>query len=141
VAFEEIAAQFRKTRLDGEVHPFLSDMPAAFTEADVIVGRSGMGAVSELAAAGKPSILIPLPTASDQHQLRNAEALEQIGAARVVIDSEWTGWRFVQEVTSLWNEAGRLEKMSAAARSFAKPDAARRAADILESLVLARGVT
>jgi UDP-N-acetylglucosamine--N-acetylmuramyl-(pentapeptide) pyrophosphoryl-undecaprenol N-acetylglucosamine transferase len=85
--------------------------------------------------------LIPLPTASDQHQLKNAQALEQIGAARVIVDSEWTGWRFVQEVTSLLGEAGRLEKMSAAARSFAKPDAARKAAGVLESLIVAKGVS
>ena len=52
-------------------------MPRAFAAADLIVSRAGAGAVSELAAAGKPSILVPLPTASDQHQLRNAEAFEK----------------------------------------------------------------
>ncbi len=54
---------------------------------------SGMGAVSELAAAGKPSILVPLPGASDQHQLRNAEALAAAGAARLVLDDEMNGAR------------------------------------------------
>jgi UDP-N-acetylglucosamine--N-acetylmuramyl-(pentapeptide) pyrophosphoryl-undecaprenol N-acetylglucosamine transferase len=139
--YDEISELFRGSQVEGEVHPFLSDMPAAFAEADIVVSRSGMGAVSELAAAGKPSILIPLPTASDQHQLKNAQVLEQIGAARLVPDSEWTGWRFVQEVKSLLGEPGRLEKMSAAVRSFAKPDAARKAADVLESLIAARGVS
>ena len=61
-------------------------MPAAFAEADLVVSRAGMGAVSELAAAGKPSILVPLPTASDQHQLRNAQAFEKAGAARLVLE-------------------------------------------------------
>jgi UDP-N-acetylglucosamine--N-acetylmuramyl-(pentapeptide) pyrophosphoryl-undecaprenol N-acetylglucosamine transferase len=114
-------------------------MPAAFEQADLVISRAGMGAVSELAAAGKPSILIPLPTASDQHQLKNAEAMEHAGAARLVTDAEWTGERFVNEVISLLDEPGRLEKMSAAARAFAHPGAARRAADVLESFAAKKG--
>ena len=74
-AYEELAPRFRASGVSGEIHAFLDDMPAAFAEADLVVSRAGMGAVSEIAAAGKPSILVPLPTASDQHQLRNAEAL------------------------------------------------------------------
>lgn len=131
--FEEIAAKFHSSGMEGEIQPFLKDMPAAFAEADLIVSRAGMGSVSELAAAGKPSILIPLPTASDQHQLKNALALEEAGAARLVTDPEWTGQRFVREVASLLAEPAKLEKMSIAARAFAKPDAARKAADVLES--------
>jgi len=137
--FEEIATRFRASGVEGEIQPFLQDMPAVFAQADIIVSRAGAGAVSELAAAGKPSILIPLPTASDDHQLRNAQALEQAGAARLVLDADWNGQRFVDEVSSLISEAGRLERMSIAARSFAKPDAARRAADVLESLLVTRG--
>ena len=93
-----------------------------------------MGAVSELAAAGKPSILVPLPGASDQHQLKNAQAFEHGGAARLVLDREMTGARLVEEVTRLIETPGLLEKMGAAARAFAKPGAARRAADVLESV-------
>ncbi len=137
--YEELAARFEATAVTGEMHPFIADMPAVFSQADVVVSRAGMGAVSELAAAGKPSILIPLPTAADQHQLRNAQALEAVGAARVVLDAEWTGERFVREVVALAGDPGRLEKMAAAARTFAKPDAARRAADVLESFILGEG--
>lgn len=137
--FEELAAGFRAASVDGEIQPFLNDMPAAFAQADLIVSRAGAGAVSELAAAGKPSILIPLPTASDDHQSRNAQAMERAGAARLIPDAEWTGARFAQEVESLLREPGRLEKMSTAARTFAKPDAARRAASILESFAAVRG--
>lgn len=133
--FEELASKFRAAGIAGDIQPFLHDMPEAFAHADIVVSRAGAGAVSELAAAGKPSILIPLPTASDDHQLRNARALEQAGAARLVTDAEWSGQRFVDEVRSLLAEPGRLEKMSTAARTFAKPNAARCAADVLESLV------
>ena len=94
-----------------------------------------MSTVSELAAAGKPSILVPLPTAADQHQLRNAEAMERIGAARMVLDAEFSGQRLVEEVLRLSREPGLLENMGQAARSFARPDAARRAADVLEGFI------
>jgi UDP-N-acetylglucosamine--N-acetylmuramyl-(pentapeptide) pyrophosphoryl-undecaprenol N-acetylglucosamine transferase len=119
--------------MDGVITAFLDDMPRAFSEADLVISRSGMGTVSELAAAGKPSILVPLPTASDQHQLRNAEAFEKAGAARLIQQSELTGARLVEEVTELAASPGLLDAMGAAARAFAKPGAAQRAADVLES--------
>src|SRR6185295_15903172 len=100
-AYEELAPRFRATRMQGEIKPFLEDMAGAFAAADLIVSRAGMGTVSELAAAGKPSILVPLPTASDQHQLRNAEAMERAGAALLIPDSELTGARLVEEVARL----------------------------------------
>ena len=133
-AFEELAPKFRASGIDGEIAPFFTDMPRAFAEADLIVSRAGMGAVSELAAAGKPSILVPLPTAADQHQLRNAEAFVKAGAASLVLDAELTGERLVAEVTRLASEPGLLEKMGQSARSFAKPGAAQRAAAVLEAL-------
>ena len=132
-AYEELAPRFRASGMDGEISAFLDDMPRAFAEADLVVSRSGMGAVSELAAAGKPSILVPLPTASDQHQLRNAEAFEKTGAARLVLDAEMTGQRLVDEVMRLAAKPGMLEKMCEAARASAHPGAASRAADVLES--------
>jgi UDP-N-acetylglucosamine--N-acetylmuramyl-(pentapeptide) pyrophosphoryl-undecaprenol N-acetylglucosamine transferase len=115
--------------------PFLADMPVSFASADVVVSRAGMSTVSELAAAGKPSILVPLPTAADQHQLRNAEAMERIGASRMVLDAEFSGQRFLDEVMRLAREPALLENMGEAARSFAKPGAARRAAEVLESFI------
>ena len=132
-AYEQFASGFRASGIDGEISPFLADMPAAFASADIVVSRAGMSTVSELAAAGKPSILVPLPTAADQHQLRNAEAMERIGAARMVLDAEFSGQRLVEEVTRLSQSPDLLNVMGQAARGFAKPDAARRAADVLES--------
>jgi UDP-N-acetylglucosamine--N-acetylmuramyl-(pentapeptide) pyrophosphoryl-undecaprenol N-acetylglucosamine transferase len=134
--YSEIAPKFNESGMPGEVAEFLTDMPRAFSEADLVVSRAGMGAVSELAAAGKPSILVPLPGASDQHQLKNAEAFERGGAARLVLDREMTGARLVEEVTQLIESPGLLEKMGMAARAFAKPAAARRAADVLESVAV-----
>jgi UDP-N-acetylglucosamine--N-acetylmuramyl-(pentapeptide) pyrophosphoryl-undecaprenol N-acetylglucosamine transferase len=133
-AFAELAPRFRASGVSGEIHAFLDKVAAAFAPAHLVVSRSGMGAVSELAAAGRPSILVPLPTASDQHQLRNAEALERAGAALLIPDREMTGARLAQEITRLASQPARLEAMARAARTFARPGAARRVAEILESL-------
>lgn len=133
-AFEEIRAEFAQSGLEGEIVPFIADMPAAFAEADLVVCRAGAGAVSELAAAGKPSILSPFPFAADQHQLRNAEAFSRVGAALLVLDRDMTGAHLFKEVTRLASTPGVLERMSAAARSMARPHAAQRAADLLEEL-------
>ena len=133
-AFADLAPKFQASGVAGEISAFLDDMPGAFAAADVIVSRSG-GTVSEIAAAGKPSILVPLPTAADQHQLRNAQAFEKAGAARLVLDSEMTGARLVEEVTRLASAPGVLEKMGVAARALAKPGAAGRAADVLEGFI------
>jgi UDP-N-acetylglucosamine--N-acetylmuramyl-(pentapeptide) pyrophosphoryl-undecaprenol N-acetylglucosamine transferase len=138
--YSELAPKFNQSGMPGEAAEFLTDMPRAFSEADLVVSRAGMGAVSELAAAAKPSILVPLPGASDQHQLKNAQAFERGGAARLVLDREMTGARLVEEATRIIESPGLLEKMGGAARVFAKPGAARRAAEVLESIA-ARSAT
>jgi UDP-N-acetylglucosamine--N-acetylmuramyl-(pentapeptide) pyrophosphoryl-undecaprenol N-acetylglucosamine transferase len=131
---EEMRQAFAASGLEGEVTPFLADMPAAFGEADLVVSRSGAGAVSELAAAGKPSILVPFPFAANDHQARNAEAIERSGAARLVRDVEMNGERLFTLVRDLAATEGELERMGAAARQFARPRAAARAAEVLEEV-------
>jgi UDP-N-acetylglucosamine--N-acetylmuramyl-(pentapeptide) pyrophosphoryl-undecaprenol N-acetylglucosamine transferase len=133
-AWSQTEEEFKGSGLEGQVVPFLSDMAEAFQRCDIVVCRSGAGAVAELAAAGKASILVPFPFAADDHQLRNAEAFAKAGAARLVLDREMTGERFFREVTAMAGEPDLLERMGEAARSFAKPWAAQRAADILEEL-------
>ncbi|HEY6341115.1 MAG TPA: undecaprenyldiphospho-muramoylpentapeptide beta-N-acetylglucosaminyltransferase [Bryobacteraceae bacterium] len=115
-----------------DVCAFIEDMPGAFARADLVLCRAGMSTLSELAAAGKPSILVPFPGASDQHQLRNAEAFERAGAARLVLDREMNGTRLVEEVMRLVHAPEKLIAMGEAARRLAKPGAARRAAQVLE---------
>jgi UDP-N-acetylglucosamine--N-acetylmuramyl-(pentapeptide) pyrophosphoryl-undecaprenol N-acetylglucosamine transferase len=133
-ACDELRAAFEASGIDGEVLPFIADMPAAFAEADLIVCRSGAGAVAELAAAGKPSILSPFPFAADQHQLRNAEAFVRAGAARLVEDRDMTGGKLFETVAGLAADPATLARMGAAARGLAHPGAARRAAEVLEEV-------
>src|SRR5579872_1753832 len=139
-AFEALAKKFNESGLGGRIVPFIDDMPAAFAEADLVICRAGAGAVAELAAAGKPSVLVPLPHAADQHQLRNAEAFSRSGAARLVLDHEMDGGRFFEEVRKLASQPGVLKHMGEQARTFAHPGAARRAAEIVEEAVAAAAV-
>ncbi len=138
-AFDELARGFRESGLRGEVTAFIADMPAAFARAHLVVGRSGASAVAELAAAGKPSILVPFPFAADGHQRKNAESLAAVGAARVILDEEMSGRRLFDEVTAIAGDPAALARMGAAAKSQARPGAAARAADILEGIARRSG--
>ena len=131
--FGELKSAWQEAGLEGEISPFILNMPAAFSQADLIVCRSG-GTVSEVAAAGKPSVMIPFPFAADQHQLRNAEAFERAGAARMVLDRDWTGERMFAIIRELFSDRAQLAAMGAAARKLARPGAAKRAADVLEEV-------
>jgi UDP-N-acetylglucosamine--N-acetylmuramyl-(pentapeptide) pyrophosphoryl-undecaprenol N-acetylglucosamine transferase len=134
----ELAREFAASGLQGDVVAFIEDMPSAFGDADLVVCRAGAGAVAELAAAGRPAILVPFPYAADDHQWKNAEAAARVGAARLVPDGELTGERLFREVTELASRPDRLEQMGRAARTLARPDAARRAADRLEEAAAGR---
>jgi UDP-N-acetylglucosamine--N-acetylmuramyl-(pentapeptide) pyrophosphoryl-undecaprenol N-acetylglucosamine transferase len=133
-AYAGIAREFAESGVEGEVLPFIEDMPGAFAAADLVICRSGASAVAEIAAAGKAAILVPFPFAAYDHQTRNAQVLARAGAARLVPDREFTGEKLFQEVTALAGEPGALELTGEAARRFARPGAAARAADSLEEL-------
>lgn len=132
--FESIAREFAETGLAGQIVPFFDDMPAAFSRADLIVCRAGASAVAELAAAGKAAILVPFPSAADQHQLRNAESRARERAAILVPDCEMNGQRLYAEIAKLAADPQLLESMGQQARVFAHPHAAERAAEILEQV-------
>jgi UDP-N-acetylglucosamine--N-acetylmuramyl-(pentapeptide) pyrophosphoryl-undecaprenol N-acetylglucosamine transferase len=111
--------------LTARVEPFLYDMDREMAAADVIVCRAGATTLAELMAAGRAAILIPLPTATDDHQRKNAEALVKQGAARAIDQRELTGPRLAQEVMSLAGDEAARTRTAEAARRLARPDAAR----------------
>jgi UDP-N-acetylglucosamine--N-acetylmuramyl-(pentapeptide) pyrophosphoryl-undecaprenol N-acetylglucosamine transferase len=90
--------------------------------------------VAEIAAAAKPAILVPFPYAADNHQQKNAEALQRAGAARMVLDRDMHGARLFDEVKTLVADTGALDRMTEAVRRFARPGAAERAAEVLEEV-------
>jgi UDP-N-acetylglucosamine--N-acetylmuramyl-(pentapeptide) pyrophosphoryl-undecaprenol N-acetylglucosamine transferase len=100
-------------------------MPGFFARADLVLCRSGASTVAEIAAAGKPAIFVPFPLAADDHQRRNAEAMEQKQAAVVLEETSLDEVWLVDTVCALLEDATRLERMSVAARAMAHPNATR----------------
>jgi UDP-N-acetylglucosamine--N-acetylmuramyl-(pentapeptide) pyrophosphoryl-undecaprenol N-acetylglucosamine transferase len=115
-----------------QVQAFVDDMPARFADAHLVMARSGASSVAELAAAGKPSLLVPFAAAADQHQKRNAESMVEAGAAVMLEEPDLAvQGRLLGSLTGLLNNPERLVTMGAAARTQAHPDAAERIADRL----------
>jgi UDP-N-acetylglucosamine--N-acetylmuramyl-(pentapeptide) pyrophosphoryl-undecaprenol N-acetylglucosamine transferase len=117
------------------VEPFLNDMPARFAQAHLVMARSGASTVAELAAAGKPALLVPFAAAADNHQKRNAEVMVAAGAASMLdeLDLEVPG-KLLDALTGLLSSPQTLAAMAGAARTQAHPDAAARIADRLAEL-------
>ena len=120
-----------------QVLPFLDDMPSRFAQARLVMARSGASTVAELAAAGKPSLLVPFAAAADEHQKRNAEEMVNAGAAVMLEEGELElpGW-LLGALVGLLTSPERLEAMAEAARSQAHPGAAERIADRLSMLAI-----
>ena len=118
-----------------QVRPFLDDMPAQFGRAHLVMARSGASTVAELAAAGKPALLVPFAAATDAHQQRNAEAMVEAGAAAMLEEHELeTPGKLVAALVGLLQAPEQLQQMAAAARKQAHPGAAERIAEMLAGL-------
>jgi UDP-N-acetylglucosamine--N-acetylmuramyl-(pentapeptide) pyrophosphoryl-undecaprenol N-acetylglucosamine transferase len=120
-----VRAAYEQAGLVADVESFYDDMGEKICRADVIVCRAGATTLAELTAAGKAAILVPLPTATDDHQRRNAEALAASGAAEVLLQSKLTGPAVAQRILALADDRRARARMAAAARALARPDAAR----------------
>lgn len=125
---------YAQAGVSARVEPFLYEMDREMKAADVVVARAGATTLSELAAAGRPAVLVPLPTATDDHQRRNAEAFARAGAAVVLDQRTLTGEAMAAVVLGLARDAGRRHEMSARARALARPDAAALIADRVQAL-------
>jgi UDP-N-acetylglucosamine--N-acetylmuramyl-(pentapeptide) pyrophosphoryl-undecaprenol N-acetylglucosamine transferase len=122
--YAEAQAAYLRMMVSAAVSAFIDDMPAAFARADLLLCRSGASTVAEITAAGKPAIFVPLPTAADDHQTRNATTLADANAARLLPQSELTGERLAAEIATLLRDQPLMARISGAARSFARPNAA-----------------
>jgi UDP-N-acetylglucosamine--N-acetylmuramyl-(pentapeptide) pyrophosphoryl-undecaprenol N-acetylglucosamine transferase len=122
---EMVRAGYRAAGIQADVEPFFYDMGQQLGNADLIVCRAGATTLAEVAAAGRAAILIPLPTATDDHQRKNAEALAASGAADVLLQRDATGSTLAKRILSLASDEAARTQMARAARSLARPDAAR----------------
>jgi len=130
---EASRAIYRDAGIEAEVAPFFRDMATQLSQAHLVIGRAGASTCAELAVAAMPSILIPLKIATDDHQRLNAKLLSDVSAAEVLLEDDVTVEALSTAVAGVLANPGRLVAMSAAARSVAIPDAARRLADLAEA--------
>ena len=120
---------YRDAGIEARVETFLFEMDREMTAADIVVARAGATTLSELAAARRPAILVPLPTATDDHQRKNAEVIARAGGAEVIDERQLTGELLAQRIVALAADPARRERMAAAMQKLARPDAAARIAD------------
>jgi UDP-N-acetylglucosamine--N-acetylmuramyl-(pentapeptide) pyrophosphoryl-undecaprenol N-acetylglucosamine transferase len=134
VMFDDVRAAYEAAGWEADVRPYISNMAEAFDKADLIISRAGATTCAELVAAGRAAILIPLPTAADDHQRKNAEALIKAGAAKMILQSELNGERVSSEVRHEVDEPQQIAGMSAAAKKLGRPDAAEAVYELIDEL-------
>lgn len=117
-----------------EVKPYISNMVDEFANSDLIICRAGATSCAEIAAAGRAALLIPLPTAADDHQRKNAEALERNGAAQMLLQKDLSGKTLAEKISTLINSPEKITAMAAAAKRLAKADAAEVTVNLIEDL-------
>lgn len=131
---ESVRATYVNANVRAELAPFFKDIPQRMAQAHLVIGRSGVGTVSELAAIGRPAILIPYPFATDDHQTANASVLAKAGAAWLIQQHDLTSEKLSLLVAEIFARPEELAKRAAAALSLGKPDAAERLADLVDKI-------
>ncbi len=134
--FDRIKEEYGRAGFgNSDVRPYIAEMVAEFEKTDLIISRAGATTCAEVAAAGKAAIMIPLPTAADDHQRKNAAALQTAGAVRMILQSDLSGERLAEEIKTFINSPGKISEMEKAAKSLARKDAAETTVDIIEDLI------
>jgi UDP-N-acetylglucosamine--N-acetylmuramyl-(pentapeptide) pyrophosphoryl-undecaprenol N-acetylglucosamine transferase len=131
---DRVRTAYAQLSLAHELQPFFADMPAKIAEAHLVICRSGASTIAELGVIGRPAILVPLPHSIDNDQLRNAESFAKAGAGWVRPQSELTASETAAFLTRLRYEEDELQAAAQAALGHGKPDAAKRLADLVESI-------
>jgi UDP-N-acetylglucosamine--N-acetylmuramyl-(pentapeptide) pyrophosphoryl-undecaprenol N-acetylglucosamine transferase len=132
--YNAVRVAYAKREFSAEVLPFIENMAERFAQADLIVCRSGAITVAEISAAGRAAIFIPFGAATDAHQMRNADVMQNAGAARLLPQDELTPERLTNEIFSLLDPPSKIFEMEARAHSLAKPRAVEDIVDLLEQV-------
>jgi UDP-N-acetylglucosamine--N-acetylmuramyl-(pentapeptide) pyrophosphoryl-undecaprenol N-acetylglucosamine transferase len=135
--YNAVRVAYARREFRAEVVPFIENMAERFAQADLILCRSGAITTAEVAAAGRAAIFIPFGAATDAHQTRNAEAMQNAGAARLLPQTELTPERLTKEIFTLLDQPPRITEMEEQARRLARPRAVEDIVDLLEGLVRA----
>ena len=124
----------RSSFADADVRPYISNMVDEFEKSDLVICRAGATTCAELSAAGKAAIMIPLPTAADDHQRKNAEALQMAGAAKMILQRDLNGESLANEILDLIDQEEKISAMESATKKLARQDAAEVTVNIIEEL-------
>jgi len=131
---DRVRMRYVRAGIVAELAPFFADLPQRLAAAHLVVARSGASTVAELAAIGRPSVLVPYPYAADDHQTANARAFEATGACIVVPHASFTPSTLAGHLVALAEAPQRLAAMAAAAHQAGRPDAAARLADVVAEM-------
>ena len=132
---ERVTAAYATGGFQASAVPYIGAIKEAYEQADLVIGRAGASTVSEIAACGKASILIPLPTSAHDHQRHNARKFGEAGASILMEEAELTGQSLARTILSLRDDPTRVVTMERAASALAHPQAAARIADLVEELI------
>jgi UDP-N-acetylglucosamine--N-acetylmuramyl-(pentapeptide) pyrophosphoryl-undecaprenol N-acetylglucosamine transferase len=133
--YNAVRVAYARRQFQAEVVPFIENMAERFAQADVIVCRSGAITVAEVSASGRGAIFIPFGASTDAHQTRNAQVMQNAGAARLLPQDELTPERLTNEIFSLLDQPRRISEMEDRARSLARPRAVEDIVDVIEAVV------
>lgn len=132
--YNAVRVAYARRQFQAEVVPFIENMAERFAQADLIVCRSGAITVAEVSASGRAAIFIPFGAATDAHQARNAQAMQDAGAARLLPQVELTPERLTNEIFSLLDQPRRIQEMEERARALARPHAVEDIVGLLEGV-------
>lgn len=133
--FEKVSAAYKeKGWEDQNVTIYIDDMISQFSKTDLVVSRAGATTCAELSASGKAAILVPLPTAADDHQRNNAEALENNGGAKMILQADLNGESLSTSIAKFVRNPGLITAMEEKAKQLGKPDATKETVDLIEEL-------
>ncbi len=133
--FPEISQKVKGKGIGCAVYPFIEDMASAYAASDLVVSRAGALTLAEITACGKPSILIPFPFATADHQRHNAEALQKKGAARMILQKDLTAEKLSDEICSLLSDEIRLKQMTESSKKMERLEATSLLVDEMENLL------
>ncbi len=133
--YPEVTRKVKEKKIKGVVLPFIEDMGSAYAVSDIVVSRSGALTLAEITACGKPSILIPFPFATADHQRYNAEALQKQGAAKMILEKDLTAELLAHEIDNLLSDENRLRNMAEKSKKISRPEATSKLVDEMEKLL------
>jgi UDP-N-acetylglucosamine--N-acetylmuramyl-(pentapeptide) pyrophosphoryl-undecaprenol N-acetylglucosamine transferase len=134
--FDEVSRAYGRFKVTHDVRPFFYDMPAQFARSDLVISRAGATTLAEITIAGKPSILIPFPMATDNHQQKNAESLVRAGAAEIILQNVLSGELLARRIEFYLDHPESIDQMAKNSKRIGVPDATDRVVSLVEELAL-----